>query len=396
MRIAGKVGGGNIPEFLNRFKEGFVKDFTVGREDVQQASYDALDAAGRNREQPMFSSMMMNHPLSYRTREALGVADPNFVQAREAAGMGLSKDRATRIGQVAGSVGNDIINDGTRGIYWLLNAPQAVGQVIADQVLRRANERGGFNVFGTSPVTMKTTDGDRKATIKDRDFLLKNKMARETAEGNIRMMPGYSKGETGDIFKRNTNRAQQVALAAPAGLLINTGIGLMNPFGGNEGYKAILPSEEDPSKTDNVLGEVAMKYLLGQSGRLLPYDEFSQARPDVTKDEYRNYKVNTNDRREDYNPIDGDFAIGGGLIRGIADGIHGPELQFMGRSLPALTTILPAATSIAGMGIGASTPRSYRNALKGSVAGAVGGSVVGNLLEAERRRRNAEENGIQL
>ena len=103
-----------------------------------------------------------------------------------------------------------------------------------------------------------------------------------------------------------------------------------------------------------------------------------------------------NDRREDYNPFDGDIAIGGGLIRATDEGIHGPEVQFMGRSLPVTTTIFPAATSIAGMAVGAGTQRSYRNALKGSLAGAAGGSIVGNLLEAERRRRNAEENGIQL
>jgi len=401
MRIAGKVAGGNVPSFLDRFVEGFKRDVGVGREDIQQASYDALDASNRPREQAMFESMMMNHPVSYRTRELLGVADPKFVQAREAAGMGLSKDRATAIGQMSGSVAHDIIHDGTRGIYWLLNAPQAAGQVIADAALRRSNQaavdRGkGFEIFGSSPVSVKTTDGPRKATIKDRDFLIKNKMARLDNSGNIRMMPGYSKGETGDIFKRNLNTAQRIALAAPAGLLINTGIGLMNPFGGNEGYKAIMPSEADPSKTDNVLGEVAMKYLLGQSGRLLPYDQFSEARPDVSKDEYRSYKINMNDRREDYNPLDGDIAIGGGLIRATNEGIHGPEVQFMGRSLPVTTTIFPAATSIAGMALGAGTQRSYRNALKGSLAGAAGGSIVGNLLEAERRRRNAEENGIQL
>ena len=50
----------------------------------------------------------------------------------------------------------------------------------------------------------------------------------------------------------------------------------MNPLAGL-GYKAIMPSEEDPSKTDNLIGEIGMKYLLGQSGRLLPYEEFSKS-----------------------------------------------------------------------------------------------------------------------
>ena len=48
----------------------------------------------------------------------------------------------------------------------------------------------------------------------------------------------------------------------------------------------MLPSEEDPSKTNNVLGEVAAKYILGRTGNLLPWDEFKKVRPDVSKDEY--------------------------------------------------------------------------------------------------------------
>ena len=60
-------------------------------------------------------------------------------------------------------------------------------------------------------------------------------------------------------------------MSIPAGIAINTGLGLMTPFGGAEGYKAALPSDEDPSKTSNVIGEVAAKYFLGRTGNLLPY-----------------------------------------------------------------------------------------------------------------------------
>ena len=81
------------------------------------------------------------------------------------------------------------------------------------------------------------------------------------------------------------------ALMIPAGLQSTSSIGLMNPFGGQEGYKAVLESEEDASKTSNVLGEVAAKYILGRTGNLLPWDEFKQVRPDVSKDEYMKYKA---------------------------------------------------------------------------------------------------------
>ena len=60
------------------------------------------------------------------------------------------------------------------------------------------------------------------------------------------------------------------ALAIPTGVAINAGIGLLNPLGGSGGYAAAIPSEADPSKTDNALLEVAAKYILGKTGNLLP------------------------------------------------------------------------------------------------------------------------------
>ena len=82
----------------------------------------------------------------------------------------------------------------------------------------------------------------------------------------------------------------------------------MTPFGGAEGYKAALPSEEDPTKTQNVLAEVATKYFLGRTGDLLPYDEFVKVRPDVSKDEYQRYKAYKFDKRMDIDPRDGDLS----------------------------------------------------------------------------------------
>ena len=57
----------------------------------------------------------------------------------------------------------------------------------------------------------------------------------------------------------------------PVGVAINSGIGLLNPFGGQEGYEAAIPDPDDRNKTSNVLAEIGSKYILGRSGNLLPW-----------------------------------------------------------------------------------------------------------------------------
>ena len=71
----------------------------------------------------------------------------------------------------------------------------------------------------------------------------------------------------------------------------------------------MFESEDDPSKTSNVLGEVAAKYILGRTGNLLPWDEFKQVRPDVSKGEYMRYKAFKFDKEADFNPLDGRFNV---------------------------------------------------------------------------------------
>ena len=126
----------------------------------------------------------------------------------------------------------------------------------------------------------------------------------------------------------------------------------MTPFGGAEGYKAALPSEEDPSKTSNVVGEVALKYFMGRTGNLLPYDEFVKVRPDVSPEEYRRYKAFKFDKKEDYNPFDDGKVSRCRSTKYTDEGIHGPEVQFLGRSLPVTTGITPFIGAVAGGALG--------------------------------------------
>ena len=161
---------------------------------------------------------------------------------------------------------------------------------------------------------------------------------------------------------------------------------------------------------------MAAKYLLGRTGDLLPYDEFVKVRPDVSKDEYQRYKAFKFDKKEDYNPFDdGQAGALMGALKYTDEGIHGPEIQFLGRSLPITTGIVPFLGATAGAALGVSrlgpetggmrqTPnpvarqfgsdKPIRRGVMGGIGGLLAGNVVGNLLEAERRRRNAAENEL--
>ena len=68
-------------------------------------------------------------------------------------------------------------------------------------------------------------------------------------------------------------------------------------------------------------------------------------------------------------------------------------MQFLGKSLPVTTGIVPYIGALAGGALGV---RSKKNTIgrgfMGGLGGLAAGQVVGNVLEQERRRRNAAEN----
>ena len=218
------------------------------------------------------------------------------------------------------------------------------------------------------------------------------------------------------IVRRKYDPGHIDALAIPAGIAINTGLGLMTPFGGAEGYKAAVPSEENPSETANVIAEIASKYVLGRTGNLLPWDEFKKVRPDVSKDEYQRYKAFKFDKETDLNLFDdGKVTLPTGVLKYTNEGIHGPELQFLGRSLPVTTGLTPFAGAVLGAGLGVSrlgpktgddidTPNAFmrqfgsdkpiRRGFLGGMAGLAAGNVLGSIIENERRRRNTVENEL--
>ena len=170
----------------------------------------------------------------------------------------------------------------------------------------------------------------------------------------------------------------------------------MAPFGGIPGYEAAVPNSEDKSKTDNVIGEVAAKYIMGRTGNLLPYEEFVKVRPDVSRAEYNAYKAFKYDKAGDMDISDGDIGLPTGALKFTTDGIHGPELMMLGRGLPVTTGVIPYASSVVGTVLGVSTKRPIRGGLIGGMAGLAVGQVVGNAIEGERRRRNQAQNEAEI
>ena len=86
------------------------------------------------------------------------------------------------------------------------------------------------------------------------------------------------------------------------------------------------------------------------------------------------------------------MTIAAGALKTTDEGIHGPEVQFLGRSLPVTTGVVPYLSALAGGAAGVSRARPIRGGIVGGLAGLAAGQVAGNLLEGERRRRNLEEN----
>ena len=391
------------------FKEGFGEDALRGPDDQAKQFYLQRDIEGKDDDAIRMQKYFAEHPASYRLREILGKADPAAMQAREELGMGLKPKMAGKLGQLGGAISYDLLHDKSRNLYWLLNAAQASGSVINELAMSSVNP----DLFGSREVAPKYDLSQLKNEISPLDG---KPMAREVGkENNKRLVPApdVKKGRKGEARLRNYRSGTVAALGVPAGFAINQGLGLMTPFGGYEGYEAVIPSDEDPSKTKNVVGEIASKYIMGRTGNLLNWNDFKEVRPDVSKDEYMRYKAFKYDKEGDLNPFDdGQVTLPTGVIKATTDGIHGAEVQFLGRSLPVNTALIPFAGAVGGamMGVKKRIPqeiqaqgklaseqyvdrRAGRRGVIGGALGTAAGMAVGNLLEGERRRRNEAANG---
>jgi len=267
-----------------------------------------------------FGRARVEDPLVRRTTVEAGMAPTpdNTGEVR------MNGDIGARAAQVAGVVQSDVMQDGLRNIWWFINAPQALTNLVADETVQRE----GYKILNR---------------------------------------------ENEPIIK---NRGWRMAATLPAVLATSFGVGNVMR---EEGYKAVLPGEGDPRVSENPIAETGARYFLGRTGGLLPYEEFVKERPDFSMEEYYKYKTYLFDKESDINPLDGDFNVGG-VVKGTLDGIHGPEVAFLGKSIPALTGMVPIATAIAG------TRRGLRRA-GDKLRNASGGDMI-EMADKARQARN--------
>ena len=243
-----------------------------------------------------------------------------------------------QLAQAAGVTAADVSRDGARNIWWFLNAPQAVSQIAALQALHSAGE----------PIA--------KAEGLSSPFLIKNK--------NLRL-----------------------AATLPSVIAMSTAVG---NIGRPAGYKTVIPSAEDPRKTDAPVGEAISRYFLGRTGRLLPYEEFRKERPDVSKGEYERYKAYLFNKKTDLNPFDGDINVLGAL-RATTEGIHGPEVNFMGKTIPVLTGVMPSLAAGFGLRKGVrEAGKRIRNRGDFRKAGEAKGKLDAAKIELKKARDNKD------
>ena len=134
----------------------------------------------------------------------------------------------------------------------------------------------------------------------------------------------------------------KIARAGAYGTALALGVGSnnFNPLnvmegGRQEGFQAISADEDDPRKSTNpVLDMVFNRGMLGRTGQLLPWEQFTQERPDVSYDQYDAYKQYLRDP--------GLL----GLAKGTTEGVDGPEARIMGYRV----TPLGAAAALGTLG----------------------------------------------
>lgn len=352
-------------------------------EDFLSTVRDYRTSRGQSAEGPRSSVAFQRIPVLDAIRD-LGAEgripgvgyDADEMQFRRQNNIALMKGNAAQaVGSAAGRTASDFINNGARSLWWLINAPQAVSDLFSEEVAGRANRYGlyGQDIMSydeAERLNLLNRDGSPAnnsiniiSDKTDDPYLLDKIKQARTA---VRRTPGFDEKVDQhrlQMFgRKRTGNNLSTLLALPSAIAINAGLGLTNPFGGSDGYKAVLPSEEDPMKTRNVIGEIASKYILGRKGDILPWEEFKKVRPDVTKDEYMRYKGYKYDKGVDLNFLDGDWNLGG-ILKGTDDGIEGGEVMFLGKHMATDTVLMPTIAAALGAAGGVALGRGgYLNA----------------------------------
>ncbi len=370
-------GGFNDEGLRHRVEagRGMIKDPTIFDRAIQ-AEIDKRDDALR--QDPSVKGYEFDKAPLPTVDEDKIVADTLDQIKREMRGASLGK----KAGYTVGNVASDIAQDGARSLYWLLNAAQASGAVIADAAMSGANPnlRTKRKIQGES--LRRAQEAGLLKPAKGVEFGSDTDPNRLNARNYEPISPGlrlaYDDDTKSHYYAQRRLNPTVVGLAGlgATGLAINAGVGLggtedsgLPIVGRREGYKAAAPSELDPRETANIVEEIGKLYILSRGGQLLPSDDFRAERPDVSASDYAKYQAYKFDRDTDLNPLDGNFNVAG-VLKGTNDGVHGSEIAVLGQ------------------------PLSYNEAGQ-PFLGALGGAVLGGVLPNLRQLRMKGGKGIR-
>lgn len=154
----------------------------------------------------------------------------------------LFDETIERVGQVAG----DYIGDGTRNLWWLINAPQAITGLVGRTIMKSEGSDALGAALGGTGLTL----------------------GMELATGNIDLTNLDEAGRPKGYSVLFPKEIQQV-----------------NPETGE--IEIVL----DRTKSNNPAAEIAARYFLNRTGRILPEEQFLAERPDVTPEEYARFRA---------------------------------------------------------------------------------------------------------
>ena len=351
---------------------------------------------------------------------ALNVGDGRYQRVFKDPGIGPLE----KASYVAGRVAHDVVYDGTRIPYWVLNHPMAATTFGADFFAGDAGVRPDYAAMQQEMLARETRL--EQETLQNRELmkLVKADLAKKNPDRQVELaqIEQDLKAESAELKERAVklqqagpiNRARidrefarregfshqgegagvplslarkVPALAASTALLATSGnhdFGNLANGGRIPGFESIMPTEADDRVSSNPVAELGARYLFGRTGKLLDWDEFTQERPGVTRQEYEAYKAYMFDKGPLF-----------GLLKGTTRNIdQEPEARMMGFRVP-LSSAAAVAGGLAG-GIAAgnalanaedvpvfkeqfkSMPRGSKR-VTGYLLGSAGGAIAGNL-----------------
>ena len=278
----------------------------------------------------------------------------------------------------AGRLGHDLLTDGSRIPWWALNHPLAMVSLLGELATSKA---------GLSP--------DYEA-IREQLVLADKPASNQDVENEFADRMGLYRPGNKHAIPAVLAKTAIPAIAATTLTALSNNTNYLNILGGGrtDGFEAVMPVPGNSRESSNPILELAARYIFGRTGRVLPWQQFTAERPEVSEADYKDYAAYQFDKGP----------LGLGLVRATSRNLDAePEATMLGFRVP-FSAAAGAGGSILGAMAAANAvdqlndkvfkgklplprregPRRLAGAalggLAGAVAGKLGGMAVNNLV----------------